>query len=200
MIVDEIVDIVETEIQIRQASRRPGILGSAVIGEQVTDVLDLQSVIRSADTGWFDRARDKRMFRILVVEHSPFGRGLLRSSLEMGGYAITEADTEDDALAKLSTRPFDLVLAAIDLPDEGAVRLVASMQRHPDLTSIPVLAVEPMQRTVSTDSAIPPGFAGALSRLDRESMLRSISQLAKSIDAEQVRPAATNLPSARKAV
>jgi len=200
MVVDEIVDIVETEIQIRQASRRPGILGSAVIGEQVTDVLDLQSVIRSADTGWFDRAHEKRVIRILIVEHSPFGRGILRTSLEMGGYAITEADNADDALAKLSARPFDLVLAAVDLPDDGAVRMVTAMQRHPDLAALPVLAVEPLQRASATDTALPSGFAGALSRLDRESMLRSISQLAKSIEAEQRRPAASNLPSTRKAV
>jgi hypothetical protein len=74
------------------------------------------------------------------------------------------------------------------------------MQRHPDLASLPVLAVEPLQRTVATDYAVPPGFSGALSRLDRESMLRSISQLAKSLDAEQLFPATSNFSNARKAV
>jgi two-component system, chemotaxis family, sensor kinase CheA len=185
MMVDEIVDIVEADIQIRQPSRRPGILGSAVIDDQVTDLLDLQSVIRAADTGWFDKAADRQTIRILVVEHSPFGRGLLRSSLEIGGYSVTEANSADDALAKLSSRKFDLVMAALDLPNDGATRIVHTMQQQPDLASVPVFAVHALQQLDTTSQTLPDGFVATLSRLDREAMLRSISQLAHAIEREQ---------------
>ncbi len=190
MMVDEIVDIVEDDIVIRRASNRSGILGSAVIGNQVTDVLDLQSVIRSADTGWFEKAQDERLLRILVAENSAFTRSLLRSSLEMGGYSVSEARDADEAMAKLAAHRFDLVIAALDLPNEGAAKILDAASRRPELARIPILAMESMQQADSGCGMIPAGFSAALSRFDREGMLRSIEKLAKSIDAEEVSMAA----------
>jgi len=46
LIVDRITDIVEQEISIEQVTRRHGILGSAVIQGQVTDLLDTDAVLR----------------------------------------------------------------------------------------------------------------------------------------------------------
>ena len=185
MIVKEIVDIVDEQIHIRRASSRAGILGSAVIGNQVTDVLDLESVIRSADTSWFEKVQKERMVRILIAEHSSFGRGLLRSSLEMGGYAVAEATDAADALAKLNASRFDVVLAALDLPNEGAARILETIRKQPELSRIPVFAVQPASQMDTASGAIPAGFSAALSRFDREGMLRSISKLAKALDAEE---------------
>ena len=185
MIVKEIVDIVDEQIHIRRASSRAGILGSAVIGNQVTDVLDLESVIRSADTSWFENTQKERMVRILIAEHSSFGRGLLRSSLEMGGYAVAEATDATDALAKLNASRFDVVLAALDLPNEGAARILETIRKQPELSRIPVFAVQPASQMDTASGAFPAGFSAALSRFDREGMLRSISKLAKALDAEE---------------
>jgi len=186
MIVKEIVDIVEEQIHIRRASNRAGILGSAVIGNQVTDVLDLQSLIRSADTGWFEKAEQERLLRVLITESSSFGRGLLRSSLEMGGYSVAEATDAADALAKLNSSRFDAVLVALDLPDEGAFHLLQTIRKQPELSRIPVFAVHPANHMDTSSGAHLPGFSAALSRFDREAMLRSISQLAKALDAEAI--------------
>jgi two-component system chemotaxis sensor kinase CheA len=51
MIVDQILDIAEEEITMRQKSSRRGLLGSAVVGGRVTDFLDLNPVICAAE-GW----------------------------------------------------------------------------------------------------------------------------------------------------
>jgi two-component system chemotaxis sensor kinase CheA len=185
MIVSEIVDIVEEHIQVRRASSRPGILGSAVIGNQVTDVLDLQSIIHSAGTGWFDKGSSERPVRVLIAESSSFGRGLLRSSLEMGGYSVSEAADAAEALSKLSARPFDAVLAALDLPNDGAIRILESARKQPELSRIPIFVLQPVSYMDAASGAVPPGFSAALSRFDRDGMLRSLSQLAKALDAEE---------------
>lgn len=185
MIVDEIVDIVEEEIHIRRGSTRPGILGSAVIGNQVTDVLDLQAVISAGDVGWFEKTKDVRVLRVLIAESSAFGRGLLRSSLEMGGYAVSEAADAADALAKLSATRFDLVLAALDLPNDGAIRILESVRGQPETEHLPIVAMQPVSHIDSPARIAHHGFAASLSRLDREGMLRSLGQLAKSLDNEQ---------------
>ena len=45
LVVDRILDIVETSFTIQHTSRRVGVLGSAVIQERVTDLLDIQKLI-----------------------------------------------------------------------------------------------------------------------------------------------------------
>lgn len=185
MIVDEIVDIVEDEMRIRHASNRPGILGSAVIGGQVTDVLDLQSVIQSADTGWFEKSHEDRTYRVLLAEDSAFSRGLLRASLEMGGYWVSESRNAADALAKLRASRFDVVMTALDLPGDGAAQILDSMRKQPELARIPVVAVQPIQQSDLGCRPVAPGFSASLSRLDREGMLRSIAQLAQAVDAAE---------------
>ena len=53
LVVDAIVDIVETEITNTKVSNQLGLHGSAVIQGQVTDLLDLPAVIRMVDPSFF---------------------------------------------------------------------------------------------------------------------------------------------------
>ena len=48
IVVDEILDVVDQEITVAPGPTRPGVLGSAVIRERVTDLLDLDGLVRSA--------------------------------------------------------------------------------------------------------------------------------------------------------
>ena len=52
LVVDEIIDIVEETIESHCGSVRSGLLGSAVIGGRVTDILDVNSVLESAAVPW----------------------------------------------------------------------------------------------------------------------------------------------------
>ena len=47
IVVDRILDIVEDELVIRRGVQRHGLLGSAVIQEKVTDLLDVRGIVRS---------------------------------------------------------------------------------------------------------------------------------------------------------
>jgi two-component system chemotaxis sensor kinase CheA len=53
IVVDRIVDIVEESITARRSALRNGLLGSAVIHDHVTDLLDLPAIIRMADPTFF---------------------------------------------------------------------------------------------------------------------------------------------------
>ncbi|HJT77378.1 MAG TPA: chemotaxis protein CheA [Gemmataceae bacterium] len=48
VVVDRILDVVETPLAVQTAGRRPGILGSAVIRQRVTDLLDVPALLRAA--------------------------------------------------------------------------------------------------------------------------------------------------------
>ena len=48
LVVDQILDVAEEAVTVRQKSGRKGLLGSAVVGKRVTDFLDLNQVIHAA--------------------------------------------------------------------------------------------------------------------------------------------------------
>jgi two-component system chemotaxis sensor kinase CheA len=51
LIVDRIVDIVEERAAVDALSPRPGIVGSFVVQNQITDLLDLPALVRAAVPG-----------------------------------------------------------------------------------------------------------------------------------------------------
>jgi len=57
LVVDEIIDVTEEVVTARQKSAHKGLLGSAVIGKRVTDILDLNEVIHSAEKTWLQAAQ-----------------------------------------------------------------------------------------------------------------------------------------------
>ena len=79
MIVDEIVDIVEEHIQIRRGSSRPGILGSAVIGDQVDGCPRpaIDHPLGRTPVGFNRPVSHSSVRMLLIAEGSAFGRGLL---------------------------------------------------------------------------------------------------------------------------
>ncbi|MGH8021514.1 MAG: chemotaxis protein CheA [Opitutaceae bacterium] len=56
VIVGRIEDIVETKIELRETGRRPGVRGTTVINERVTDVVDVAGMLQAADAGLFTQA------------------------------------------------------------------------------------------------------------------------------------------------
>ena len=195
MVVDQILDVVEEAVSVRQKSGRRGLLGSAVIGKRVTDFLDLNEIIQAASESWFQGAGGQASGkRILVADASSFSRGMIRSGLDMAGYSVIEAGSLEEAVRELEKQPVDVVVAALDLPFEGSSALLAAMRRRPEWEKIPVLAVADstgmvQSRMVQSEAARQAGFQDYQAKLDRvlvlESVARLISPLA-SADAELV--------------
>jgi two-component system chemotaxis sensor kinase CheA len=56
LVVDRIIDIVDTSIEVQRATQRQGVVASAVIQKRVTDLLDVHGIIRSVDPSFFENA------------------------------------------------------------------------------------------------------------------------------------------------
>ena len=178
MVVDEILDVTEEAVTVRQGSERKGLLGSAVVGKQVTDFLDLHEVIRAAGANWF-QGTDGQLSgqRIVVADASAFSRGMVRSGLDMAGYVVLEAASLDEVLSKLEQRRVTVVLAALDLPPGGCAALLAAMQRHPEWQKIPVLALADSAEQVQAAAARSAGFEDCLPKFERGLVLESVVKL-----------------------
>jgi two-component system chemotaxis sensor kinase CheA len=142
IVVDQILDIAEQAITVRQRSTRKGFLGSAVVGTRVADFLDVDHVLQASAARWYQGpGASTREKTVLLADRSPFARGLMRGTLEMSGYAVVEAGNLDEALRGLEKHPIDAVLIAEDLPPKGAGAVVDAMRRQPEWESIPVMDV-----------------------------------------------------------
>ena len=102
---------------------RKGLLGSAVIGKRVTDLLDLNEVIHAASASWLQGAGGSGSGKsVLVAEGSSFSRGLLRSGLDMAGYRVQEATNLDEAIREMEQQAADVVVTAHGPAARGQLR------------------------------------------------------------------------------
>jgi len=183
IVVDQILDIVEDTVSIRQQTARKGLLGSAVVAKRVADFVDLQEVIRVCSTEWFEKtSKAAGRVTVLLAEPSAFVRGLLRNGLEMGGYRVLEAASTPEALEVLSREKVDVSLVAVDLPPAGSTQLLEIMRQKPDFASIRAFALLESELAGGSQQALPTGFAGYLAKFDREAMLRSLERLAAGVE------------------
>ena len=55
LVVDRILDIVHEDIQVQKQGLRPCIEGQAVVKEHITDLVDLEALVRNFDPGFFEK-------------------------------------------------------------------------------------------------------------------------------------------------
>jgi two-component system, chemotaxis family, sensor kinase CheA len=177
LLVDQVVDILDDTIEVRQATERLGLAGSAVIGKRVTDFVDLPGVFAAVGEDWFGtRGRDRDISAtIMLADASPFSRALVKNSLELMGHRVVEASNTTEALAQIEKQRVDVVVTDLDLPSDGGAVLVRELRSRPAFASLPVLGVSMRPR----DGAAPADgddFDEYLVKYDRDGMLRAIAR------------------------
>jgi two-component system chemotaxis sensor kinase CheA len=178
MVVDQILDVAEEVVTIRQKSSRKGLLGSGVVGKRVTDFLDLNQVINATTEAWFQGAREPASGKsILVVDTSAFSRGLICSSLEMAGYRVLEAANLDEAIRRLEQQPPEVVMVALGLPDNSSAALIAALRGRPEWERIPILALADSAGQEELFAARKAGFQDCQMKFDADAMLSSVRRL-----------------------
>ena len=178
VVVDQILDVAEEAITVRQNSNRKGLIGSAVVGNRVTDFLDLHDVLSASVEDWFQSTRGFDHGKLVVVaEASAFSRGLIRSGLEMVGYRVIEATNVDETIRELEQHPVDIVVAALDLPPNGSAALRAAMVRRPEWEAIPVLALAESAEQLRTLDGRAGDFKDCHTKGDRKAIFESVARL-----------------------
>lgn len=78
---------------------------------------------------------------ILYVEDNLDNRNLIRRVLNAEGYAMAEAASASQALARLEEGGVDLILMDINMPDMDGYTLTAKIKNLPQYAKIPIVAV-----------------------------------------------------------
>jgi len=124
--------------------------GAAVVRSGSTvAILNAASLIRSAvnqaKSPMAPSARPQ-VFReegrsILLVEDSITSRTLLKNILEMAGHDVQVAVDGVQALEKLESQSFELVVTDVEMPNLDGFGLTEAIRRHPKLANLPVILV-----------------------------------------------------------
>jgi signal transduction histidine kinase len=107
--------------------------------------------------------------RVLCIEGDDAVRARVKARLEQEGFAVDLTGTGLDGIARALTRPPDLVLADVHLPDIEGYELAARLKREKRLENVPIVALGESQQ--EHDVALAAGADGFVERNTDESRL-----------------------------
>ena len=181
--VDEIVDIVEDRLKIELVANRPGMLGTAVVAGQATEIVDVGHYLNHAFGDWFRAQGDGdvafelgRPLRVLLVDDSPFFRNMLRPLLSVAGYEVT---TAEDALTALRLRDagaaFDVIVSDIEMPGMNGFQFAEAVRADARWHDTPLVALSSHTSPSDLDRGREVGFNDYVAKFDKGALLESLS-------------------------
>ncbi len=101
------------------------------------------------------------MRNVLIVEDSKAIRSMMRVSLEeTGEFFAVEAGNGFEALKTLPTRPFDLIITDINMPDINGLELIGFVKSNAAYKDIPLIIVSTEKSEKDKQRGIALGAAG----------------------------------------
>jgi two-component system, chemotaxis family, sensor kinase CheA len=188
-VVDEVKG--EEEVMVkhlgRQLARVRNIGGACISGSgTVIPILNpadlVESAVSSGAPGPIDARHDAapgRPGRLLVAEDSITARTLVKNILEGAGYDVVATVDGIDALTRLKTESFDLLVSDIDMPRMNGFELTAKIRADKKLSELPVVLVTALGSQKDREYGIEVGANAYIvkSDFDQNSLLEIIRRL-----------------------
>jgi two-component system chemotaxis sensor kinase CheA len=179
ILITSLIDSATLAIELNtQSFREEGVLGSAIIGGQMTLFLDLFRIadrVEGSRPGKTASLPQKRKRRILLVEDTQFFRQLVRGYLEAEDFEVETANHGALGLERLATGRFDLVISDIEMPVmDGWTFARAVRQRDRD---VPMLALTTLSSASDRARAVECGFDRYEVKLDRERLRTTVAEM-----------------------
>jgi two-component system chemotaxis sensor kinase CheA len=180
LVVDEIIDIVEEKLHIEVAGSQDGILGSAVIKGQATEVIDVGHFLPMAFADWFSRKEMRPSTSaqsVLLVDDSAFFRNMLAPVLKAAGYRVRVAPNAQEGLTALrSGQVFDVVLTDIEMPDMNGFEFAETIRADAHLSALPIIALSSMVSPAAIERGRLAGFHDYVAKFDRPGLIAALKE------------------------
>jgi len=179
LVVDEIIDIVEERLNIEVGGSSQGILGSAVIKGQATEVIDVGHFLPMAFADWFTRKEMKPSLHsqsVLLVDDSAFFRNMLAPVLKAAGYRVRTAPTAQEGLAALRAQSFDVVLTDIEMPDMNGFEFAETIRADNNLGSMPIIGLSALVSPAAIERGRQAGFHDYVAKFDRPGLIAALKE------------------------
>lgn len=111
--------------------------------------------------------------RLLIVDDNKVNRILLSRGLESHGHKVETADNGRQALEKLRSNSFDLVLLDIEMPEMNGYQVLETCLQDPDLRDIPIIMTSSLDEINSVVKCIELGAEDYLNKPVNPILLRA---------------------------
>jgi two-component system chemotaxis sensor kinase CheA len=180
LVVDEIIDIVEERLNIEVGGSQAGILGSAVIKGQATEVIDVGHFLPMAFADWFTRKEMKPSAAsqsVLLVDDSAFFRNMLAPVLKAAGYRVRVAPNAEEGLSVLrSGQSFDVVLTDIEMPDMNGFEFAETIRGDQHLNHMPIIGLSSLVSPAAIERGRQAGFHDYVAKFDRPGLIAALKE------------------------
>ncbi len=184
--VDQILDIVEEELDIKLVSDTDGVVGSAVIAGKATEVIDVAYFLSQAFNDWL-RSRDliedlspNQGSKVLLIDDSDFFRNMVKPVLTVAGYKVSTANGGKQALKMRDEGVmFDLIISDIEMPEMTGFEFAEAVKESGIWQHTPLVALSSLASESDIAHGLEVGFSDYVAKFDRETLLRSLTQQLK---------------------
>jgi two-component system chemotaxis sensor kinase CheA len=180
LVVDEIVDIVEDRLDIEVAGGGEGVLGSAIVKGQATEIVDIGHFMPLAFEDWFRRKEQTsapRRRAVLLVDDSPFFRNMLAPVLQAAGFDVTTAGSGAEALAHVDGGgALDIVITDIEMPEMDGFALTQALRKHPRGAELPVIGLSSIVSAEAIARGREVGFHDYVAKFDRQGLIAALKE------------------------
>jgi two-component system chemotaxis sensor kinase CheA len=180
LVVDQIVDIVEEQFEIEVSDERPGIIGSAIVKGEATDIMDVGHYLPAAFADWLggDTLERPRQ-HLLLVDDSAFFRNMLTPVLRAAGYAVTSAASGHEAFGMIRNgRAFDLIVTDLQMPGMDGIALASALRSEAGTAQIPLIALSSITTPDMIERVRRAGFHDFVGKFDRQGLIAAIKEQA----------------------
>ena len=181
LMVNEIVDIIETPLNVELSGESDGFVGSAIINDAATEVIDVGYYVNLAFDDWFGAGRQATSDagngrRVLLVDDSAFFRNLLSPLLDVAGYEVTTVESAVEALQLCEEgRDFDVIISDIEMPGMSGYDLAEALKTK-RWAETPIVALSAHSSPGDIARGREVGFADYVAKFDRDALLSSLDQ------------------------
>jgi two-component system chemotaxis sensor kinase CheA len=185
------IDAIEISADIDDVTlKQPGIMGSAIIGNRTTMLVNIFEIIKISNPQWFeDHAAytevnvddNTQAPTILIVEDSNFFRNQVKGYMEEAGFNVLEAEDGRVALNIVESQvdEITMVVTDIEMPNMDGFTLTEKIKTDKRFCHLPVIALT----TLAADEDIARGKAVGVDeyhiKLDKERLMESVHRYAK---------------------
>jgi len=171
LVVDEIIEV---------AGSADGILGSAVIKGQATEVIDVGHFLPMAFADWFSRKEMRPSMSaqsVLLVDDSAFFRNMLAPVLKAAGYRVRVVPNAQEGLTALrSGQSFDVVLTDIEMPDMNGFEFAETIRADAHLSTLPIIGLSSMVSPAAIERGRQAGFHDYVAKFDRPGLIAALKE------------------------